>query len=394
MSLFAGHGSLYSYLTAMPILVKQFSGSHEGKVISLLEAFYAGSPLLIQAIYSQTFASDDPSAGDDNVAGFFLFKALSLTACSILCLTFVRDVPESAPKQWEYQELTVTKPSSSDASQMDESTSLLKPSSPNTLQYAQSGELVCFERMNSLNTSYNGKAEELTPLVSPDSKSLAESCRNVLQGWFYNVKQALSSVMRWPILLVMASYCMAYPVCFGLEINLASMTKSSGYDSYFNMLYLTYNLSVIGSRLLIGALSDKLSGSVPRTLYIAFVSFIMTAALIAGCLQPASIVTLYVLVLAVGLYAGVVKCMTLAVLSREMGVEDLARNFAVCLFISPIFLALWQWFMTYFYEASIVIADTDDCYGDDCFRWSYLMSACLTAFSTICSVLVAVLKRY
>ena len=85
-NLFLGLGSVFTYMVALNTNIINFDKKHTGKVVGLLNAFFAGSPSVFATLYYHVFKDGD----HHDYPGFLLMFAISFGIADLLCIIFLR----------------------------------------------------------------------------------------------------------------------------------------------------------------------------------------------------------------------------------------------------------------------------------------------------------------
>ena len=82
---------MFTYMVALNTNVINFGAKHTGKVVGLLNAFFAGSPSVFATVYYKLFTDGDPTVVENqNFGSFMIFFAVMYGIADFLCMIFLR----------------------------------------------------------------------------------------------------------------------------------------------------------------------------------------------------------------------------------------------------------------------------------------------------------------
>ena len=97
-----GLGSVFTYMVALNTNIINFDKKHTGKVVGLLNAFFAGSPSVFATLYYHVFKDGD----HHDYPGFLLMFAISFGIADLLCIIFLRIYAEKDGTKEPFQGIT------------------------------------------------------------------------------------------------------------------------------------------------------------------------------------------------------------------------------------------------------------------------------------------------
>ena len=90
---------MFTYMVALNTNIINFDQKHTGKVVGLLNAFFAGSPSVFATLYYHVFKDGD----SHDYPSFLLLFAISFGVADLLCIIFLRIYKERDVENFDYK---------------------------------------------------------------------------------------------------------------------------------------------------------------------------------------------------------------------------------------------------------------------------------------------------
>ena len=183
-----------------------------------------------------------------------------------------------------------------------------------------------------------------------------------------------------------------YVVSMGMKFmfipNVTSIATSYGYSDLGGLLVTLGPLFSVSFGALYGIISDCTLQRIPRVAYAAFGSFFQGLLLFASMLWGNNKYLYIVTTLTLDGDIGVMFATIPPTIAALFGMKHFARNFGLLLGIQSVFVLVTDQLFGVFYEMAIPDGGETDCYGLQCYKYSYAVGS-LGSF--ISAVLMTVL---
>ena len=179
-------------------------------------------------------------------------------------------------------------------------------------------------------------------------------------------------------------------MCGGLQLmyqnNITAYLKSFDKENY-STLFTTLNpIAAVVSKFFAGFVSDALLKKIPRTavllIYNLIQTFVLTLCIFWG--NQLALITTAVVVL--GMANGAMWCLTPIILSEYFGLKYFGRNWGFFMLGNAVSGLALQEAYGWMYDSSIPFTGRTQCYGLNCFRWSFTTVAVLSLCSCIFNI--------
>ncbi|XP_052254292.1 uncharacterized protein LOC127860325 isoform X2 [Dreissena polymorpha] len=348
--LMAGFGSVFTYMVALNTNVINFSDRHTGKIIGLLNAFFAGSPSVFATVFYRFFTSGvstDPANQD--FAGFMLFFAVMFGVVNLLCVFLLRiyvikDVTG---------DIQITYMKDSNGVVIDEIT-------------------LAVNGRNEINKNSNGDISNQT-----ENDSTPKTIRETLCNLDYHI-------FSWV-------FALASSVGLVYGNNITVTSKAVGFDYYNDKLLIIIPITNAIVSASIGVISDKIQKKIPRPtiVVIACISYVIAQALAVALADK-----LTVLVIAtafVGFSTGIMWSICPTIMKERFSVEHLGRNWGIAIMLAAVAAFVSQLVFGALYDARVT--DANNCYGITCVQSGYGVSLSMAVLSLVLGILLITRRR-
>ena len=323
---FAGVSTMMMYIAPMTINMVNFKPKHRGKIVGLTGACWWTGPALFSLMYGTLFS------GTQNIRDYFLTCAVIFLVVNIISIFCVKYYPVSLDGTEDH--------SLEDNTQVD--------ANP----------------IGSVNSEHSTLVSSPTEEAPPDVTGI-----DLLRSVDFHL-------IAWCFLLVSSIQIMFIN-------NVSVYLKSYKMDKLITTLTVSGPLVAAMCKFLSGCLSDELLRFLPRASYLAIVTVCQTV-LLTACISKGDnmvvfITTTYVVYASNGVYYGLIPTL----ISEYFGMKYFSRNWGGLILV----YALLGWaFLAefgYVYDHHIPDHDTTTCYGNHCFRESYVIAAATTFIGTL-----------
>ncbi|XP_046547135.1 probable transporter MCH1 [Haliotis rubra] len=318
-----GLGAIFTYMVSMMANVNNFRPKHRGKIIGVLDASFSGGPALVALIYGTLFVNGHDHNDEDkqNLSGFYLLNALLFVAANVLGIFFL--ITRILPEDEEKKSLVSS----------EEIPDELKP-------------------------------QKVNPEISQDITG-----RKLLFNFDFHF-------LTW-------SFWMCACLQLMFQTNITTYLKSFHMEGYSTVLTTLNFVAGTIAKISFGFGSDLIVHKVPRALVILTATAVQTVVL-AICIYSAnSLPILFIAVLGVGIPNGATWCLTPTMTSEFFGIKYFGRNWGAMMIGNAAGGVLLQKVFGAIYDNAIPIKGQTNCYGQGCFRWSFVMATVLSLCSVI-----------
>ena len=328
--LFIGFGAIFTYMACMMTNIENFNPKHRGKVIGILDASFSCGPALVALVYGTLFTNGHNNNDEDkqNLRGFYLMMALLFASINILGIVFL------SPYPYEQSVISITDEKTIDVSENVKLTPTQEKMNPEPVE-----EMTGFKLLRSFDYQF----------------------------------------VTW-----------AFIICSSLQLmfqnNITTYLKSFHMEDA-STLFTTLNFAAgTAAKFVIGYLSDVIVHKVPRP-GVALVAMIVQTASLTFCIFYGNTYSvLLITVFCVGMPNGAAWCLTPTMISEFFGVKYFGRNWGFVMLGTAFGGLILQKIFGAIYENEIVTLEVKDCYGLECFRYSFLLVAGLS----LCAVILYV----
>ena len=176
-------------------------------------------------------------------------------------------------------------------------------------------------------------------------------------------------------------------MCGGLQLmyqnNITAYLKSFDEEKY-STLFTTLNpIAAVASKFFAGFVSDLLLNKLPRTAILLIYNIIQTLVLILCIFWGDNLVLMTSTVIVLGMANGAMWCLTPIILSEYFGLKYFGRNWGSFMLGNALSGIVLQEAYGWMYDSSIPFEGRTQCYGLQCFKWSFTTVAVLSFCSCI-----------
>ena len=282
--LYTGFGSIFTYMVALNTNIINFHEKHRGKIVSLLNAFFAGSPSIFAVIYYNVIAKTVEGRDTaESFTDFMLLFAISFGSIDILCIIFIRIY-----KTDEFdQEITVAH-------------------TPESSTFSQSNE---FKNVFDENTD--------TACCNSQSHEGEKSMIGILKDVDYHL-------LVWTLTA-------ASVVGFVFNVTITQTTKALGLSNHDEDLVVIVPVVNALVSVTIGIVSDKFKQKFPRLLLLLWGCVAFTICEVFMVVQPDKYTCLILASIFCGFGVGILWSLSPTIMSEYFHVNNLGRNWGMAL---------------------------------------------------------------
>jgi MFS family permease len=168
-----------------------------------------------------------------------------------------------------------------------------------------------------------------------------------------------------------------------VQSNIGTYLKSFKLVKYTTLFTTINPIAQVVSKFVAGFLSDMLLNRLPRVGVLMAFTILQSVFLIFCIFFPGHFATLLFLVIIIGMGNGALWCITPTMTSEYYGMKYFGRNWGFIMFISGLGGLAVQEVYGWIYEMAIPYKDDKDCYGTQCFTWSFIMATVLSFCSSL-----------
>ncbi|XP_033728146.1 uncharacterized MFS-type transporter YhjX-like [Pecten maximus] len=329
----SGLGSVFTYMVALNTNVINFDEKHRGKIVGLLNAFFAGSPSIFAVIYYHVIG--DPTSTESFSTMMLLF-AIAFGITDVICMVFLR---------------IYTKP-----------TDLLEQREMRSnVSSEHEGSTTCCESMNTV------KREEGTPL------------RDLLRNADYYI---------FTLMVTFAS-----TVGLVYVVALTQTTNAMNFSSHNPEVVLIVPITNALISVSIGVFSDYYRERLPRLtiLIVGCLAFVVCQVLIV--LLADGYTWIVIATVFCGIGVGLIWSIAPTIMSEYFDVANLGRNWGIALFLGSLVGLGAQESFGAFYDAAKKDPSDINCYGIECIRKGHMVALASGILATILGIVLFFKRR-
>ncbi|XP_064598559.1 uncharacterized protein LOC135464913 [Liolophura sinensis] len=360
-----GHGSLYTYMSALGTNVRNFRDKHRAKIIGLLDACFGGSPAIFVLVYSEFYTNGHAEdQQNQNVAGFMLLFAIWFAIANFLCVLFLRIYPPDS----ENISNNVSKSGTVQAEECEK-----------TVIGASASDAQAYSSFDD-NASINADV--------PDSKGVTNKSSKPSE-----MKQILLLFLDWKFQYLLWMFIFASVVGLAFVNNVTVVTKSVGLSKIDSVVTALIPVTGILARFTLGPLSDHIKERFAR-INILLITNVVFAASQFMCIFLADRSWAFILAnILSGISIGSLWTFVPAVISEYFGLRDFGRNWGIVILLAALAGIGVQAGYGMIYQSFITDPDTTNCYGLICVKWNFVMMCGLTACAILLNIFLILTTR-
>lgn len=344
-----------------------FHEKHRGKIIGLLNAFFAGSPSIFSSIYFHVIGKDDPNSGD-SFATLMLVFAVGFTFVDIICIIFMRAYPrgDSIDTHGENEDKRV---STNKISIEDEREMQVNPVDYSIPENTTNSDDIGNAHMSSVD------------FIVPDDNNGSKK-----MTFLAILRDVDFQLLTW-------MFTLASVAGLVYTVTLTQTTGSLHLDNHDADIVLVIPVTNAIVSASIGIISDYYRSRLPRLaiLLAGIVAFVVCQGMVVGKADVYEV--LFVATVFNGVGQGIVWSLSPAVMSEMFRIENLGRNWGMALFTSSLVgLGAMEAFGA-LYDNAIDTPGNIFCYGMACVRGGHAVALGLAVLALILGVILSVRKR-
>ena len=332
-------------MVALNTNIINFNKKHTGKVVGLLNAFFAGSPSIYSVIYYNLFPkSTTVSIARSNFAGVMLIFAICFGIVDIMCIIFLRKYDDEAISSTSMEkEVHESRQENSDKDKNDD----IVDSVPNDSTCVPSEEMV--KVMKNFTNSTDSRRIDL---VSNKDRPLT-------------VKQILIDA-DYQIFI----WLVAFGTTVGLVFinNITVISKASALDKddkYLTLIIPITNTLVSAS---VGLFSDLVMHKLPRMWFLIFGGLCMLFSQMLVVFGADKLGLLILATMLVGIGTGIFWSISPTVVKEMYYIGNLGRNWGIAILLAGLLGLGAQEVFGALYDDEITTPGSTYCYGMNCLR--------------------------
>ncbi|XP_069142687.1 uncharacterized protein [Argopecten irradians] len=352
---------MFTYMVALNTNAINFNPKHRGKIIGILNAFFAGSPSVFSALYFHVIGKDNPKSVD-SFSTLMLVFAVSFVVIDILCIGFLHVFPNEEQLGKIFPDVTEKNSEASGVQAHnngfteDSNTTDAVATSDNTLKYVT----------DSTNTIVNAE---------PDDVSMIKILLNVDY-----------QLLTW----VITSASVAGLV---FTIALTQTTSAIGLASHNADIVLIIPITNGVISAAVGIISDYFKQRLPRLgIFVAGnFTFVICQCLVVGLADEYPVLVIATVFNGIG--QGILWSIAPTVMSEIFSIKNLGRNWGIALLVSSLVGFAAQEAFGALYDAGISVPGEVYCYGMSCVRGGHAVTLGITAMSMVLGVILYIRRR-
>lgn len=330
---------MFTYMVALNTNVINFDEKHRGKVVGLLNAFFAGSPSVFASIYYHAIGNPNSS---ESFATMMLMFAIAFGVTDIICMIFLR----------VYQK-------------------------PCTLN----------EEIDSMNTQQC----ELENREDPDSK---ECCENPQNRKAKDEGTSLLELLR-NVDFYIFTFMFTFASTVGLTfvVGLTQTTDAMGFGSHDEDVVLIVPITNALISVSVGVFSDWYKDKFPRLsiLIVGCAAFVVCEILILALAEGYIWIVISTVFCGIGI--GFIWSISPTIMSELFSVANLGRNWGIALFLGALVGLGGQESFGAFYDAAKKDSSDINCYGIQCIRGGHAVALGFACLAVIFGIGLVIKRR-
>ena len=345
--LLTGFGSVFTYMVALNTNVINFGDKHTGKVVGLLNAFFAGSPSVFATVYYKIFTEGDQTVVENqNFGSFMIFFAVIYGIANILCMIFLRVY-----------------------SQDD------KLNKIEVKYYKENGGVI-------LNGDVKSEiAEEKSTVTKFGSDDSDEHM---------SLKQ-IACNLDFLSFVLMFAFVSSVGLVYTNNITVAS--RSVGLNNHNDDLVIIIPITNAIVSASTGILSDILKEKIPRLVLVTGSCFLFVLSQLLIMIYAESLVVFVIATVCAGAGIGVVWSLSPTIMKEMFYVRNLGRNWGIALFFAALVAFASQETFGALYDNQLSSEGDEFCYGIECIRGGYAVFLGVAVTSALCGLVILLRQR-
>ncbi|XP_069141996.1 uncharacterized protein [Argopecten irradians] len=368
-----GIGSVFTYMVALNTNAINFHPKHRGKIVGILNAFFAGSPSVFSALYFHVIGKDDPKSAD-SFSTLMLVFAVCFVVIDILCIAFLRVYPRIESTEKIVSEPKTEIPLDNDVFVNNKGFEGDNENSIASVDISVSQSNDCVRDIEDVKES-----KESAAVSGEDKSSKDTSILNILTTLDYHL-------LTW-------SFTLASVTGLVYTIALTQTTSALDLDSHNADIVIVIPIVNAVISTVIGVVSDHFQHRLPRLgiLTAGITTFVICQCLVVGLAD--SYPVLITATVFNGMGQGILWSLSPAVMSEMFSINNLGRNWGIALLTASLVGLAAQEAFAAIYDAAISTPGDVYCYGMNCVRGGHAVILGMAVLAMILGVLLNMRKR-
>lgn len=346
-------------MVALNTNIINFDKKHTGKIVGLLNAFFAGSPSIFAVLYYHVFSHGDTTdISNQNFPGFMLLFAISFFIVDILCICFLKIYKDDSQPFVSFINVE-----DDDVSSKHEIIT-----SSNT---GGKHEIFCFARRNgrtSIVGDINGDNNTEHVMITNNYAERHMSLKEILLNADYEI-------LVWSI---------SFGSVIGLVYtnNITVISGSLHLDQYNDRLTIIIPITNAIVSALVGVISDHFKDKFPRMWILILGCACYTISQVAVFFLAGTLGFLVLSAILVGCGTAILWSLSPTIMKEMFHVGNLGRNWGIALLIASLLgFGIQEAFGAFYDEKISPGGDGVHCYGMKCIRGGTLICMACGAMS-------------
>ncbi|XP_060069140.1 uncharacterized protein LOC132549244 [Ylistrum balloti] len=360
-----GLGSVFTYMVALNTNAINFHPKHRGKIVGILNAFFAGSPSVFSALYFHVIGKDDPKSAD-SFSTLMLVFAVCFVVIDILCIAFMRVYPRTEPADKITPDVKVD--GNSDGS------------------------------IHVYNKGFNGDDVSVDKGLSEQNENTDDLKTSSIDSAVpnYSIPGDMSllkilTTLDYHLLTWLFTFASVTGLVY--TIALTQTTAALGLDNHNADIVIIIPIANAVISAAIGLISDYFQQRLPRLgiLIAGIIAFVTCQCLVVGLADKYPVLVTATVINGMG--QGIIWSLSPAVMSEMFSVKNLGRNWGIALLASALIGLGAQEAFGALYDAAISIPGEVYCYGMSCVRGGHAVILGMAVLAMILGVALFMRRR-
>lgn len=365
-----GLGSIFTYMVALNTNIINFDKKDTGKIVGLLNAFFAGSPSVFAALYYHVFSHGDTTdVSNQDFPGFMLLFAISFAIVDILSILFVKIYKDESQPFVRFVNVEDDKSNTNEIVTSSNS--------------GGSHEIFCFARRNgrqSIIGDINGDSNTDNVTITNNDAERHMSVKEILLNADYEI-------LIWTI---------SFASVIGLVYtnNITVISGSLHLDKYNDRLTLIIPITNAVVSFLVGIISDYFKDRFPRMWILILGCTCYTASQILVFFLAGTLDFLVISAVLVGFGTAIVWSMSPTIMKEMFYVGNLGRNWGIALLVASLLgFGIQEAFGAFYDDKISPGGDGVHCYGMKCIRGGTLICLACGSVSIALGIFMRLRKK-
>lgn len=357
-------------MVALNTNIINFDKKHTGKIVGLLNAFFAGSPSVFAIIYYHVFSHGDiTDTANQDFPGFMLLFAISFGVVDILCILFLKIYKDDSVNFDKFENEIEVEPNArgsvNDVVTRDDS--------------GGSHEVFCFARRK-------GRQSINADLSTEDSRSTDNLAERHMP-----LKEILLNV-DYQLLIWLVAFASSIGLVYANNITVIS--KSLRLDQYDDRLTIVIPITNAIISASIGLFSDFFKERFPRMwiLVLGSVCFVLSQVLVF--IFADKLAMLVISAILVGFGVAILWTMSPTIMKEVFYVGNLGRNWGTAILLSALIGFGVQEAFGAIYDAEVSGGDGVHCIGMKCIRGGTAICIACGVMSIVLGMVIILKNRF